>query len=611
MLTKFISRFAIVALALGITATLAARSPPEVIYSPSLVNGEGNQPLFYTYVQTIISPDNVVSGQSTAITPVLTVTGAPAGVSNTIALSFVTMSPSTLVFTGPNQALTTTVTCDFPAGTSAGEYTYAISTPGWPTGTVDNYGFINAKVFVPPTAQPPLVSLLSPADRTLYTYAAGGPPAAVNVSFTASASAASPIISIDADISGVAVPLTVTGVGTAAATGQGTLLISQPGIYSVQARAVNNVGTSTAAAEITVNVVAGPPTVAIAAPLQGGSHTLFPGTPLLVPFSFSAASAYGGITSLTATLNGVPVALSPVGLDTLNASATGNLSIQTSGSALLTVTATDRNGTATASRTFTVTSAVPAPTVTIAQPLNGAIITRVAGSPATSIPFAFTSTVGTGFVINSISATLNNGPVAVTSTGIGTRTAGGTGTLSVSAPGAYTLVATGTSGTATASGAVAFTVTETQPPTASCGIFWLPPISLGKVEKGGSVVPIKFHLVCCDSSNEQGDHKDKKKEEKEKGKNQGNKDGCPKLRDTSVVIAIHEIFPDGSTSQPVLYPYGTNSPNPPNYTINGNDMYHLNFTTARGDRRYHIDVYRFPAGSATPQLVGTRQFTTR
>lgn len=739
MTSKFFKILALLALTLGVGASLSARDEGGVVnYFPATQNIEGDQPLLFSYVLEITSPANTLTGQNTSITPVLSVINKPAGVSDAVALSHVTLNPSTLVFTGPNQKRTTTVTSSFPLGTSAGNYAFSLATPGWPPSTLDRFGFINAKITVPPVVQePPLVNLLTPADGTIYSYSAGGPPVAVPVSFNATASAIAPIVAIDADISGAAVTLTsITGLGTAAATGAGTLLISQPGVYTVRARATNSVGTSMDSAEITINVVAPPPTVAIAAPALGSSYTYTGGAALLVPYSLSAVSTFGGITTFTATLNGNPITLSPIGLNTLNASATGNLQIQAGGTYTLVVTATDRNGTTSSTRMFTVTTPVPPPTITIAQPINGSVITRVAGSPATLVPFDFTAAASAGFTISAISATLNGNAIVVASNGIGTATTTGTGNLSISAPGTYTLiakgnsgavsatatttftviettpvppptititqplngsvitrmagspatlvpfnftalagsgftistvsatfngnpvtfapngigtgtasgagnlsvsapgtytfVATGSSGASTASASVTFTVTETQPPVDTCNIRWLPPISLGKVVKGGSEMPIKFNLVCCTqpsgcqnsnhqyngngkghtNSNGNGHRKDDDDDDND-GPGNGEHENCPAIRDTSVVIAIYEIFPNGSSSPATLYPYGTGSPNPPDYTINGNKMYHLNFDTAKGKHRYHIDIYRFPAGSSTPQLVGTKEFTTR
>lgn len=614
------------ALSLGLSADLTARPGDAgvVNYLPATRNVEGDQPLFDSYVLTIISPATALVGQNTTITPVLTVLTAPLGVPNAVALSHVTLNPATLVFTGPNQSLTTTVTSDFPLGTEAGQYAFAISTPGWPAGTIDRFGFINAKTTIPGVPTPPLVNLVTPEDGTIYYYTPGGPPVIVPVTLTASATTDSPLTNVDANIGGVSVALTTTGLGTDAATGEGELAISVPGIYTVQARATNAVGTSTDSADITITVLAAPPTVAIQTPLPGSSYTYIPGTNLQVPFTFAAVSQYGGISTLTATLNGAPVSFTASGLGSLNASGAGNMPIVAAGSYTLTVTATDPNGSATDSVTFSVDSPFAPPTISISAPLNGTVFTRTLGDPATVVPFSFTAIAGLGAAMTGLTATLDGNAITFASIGLGSPTATGTGSLSLTTPGTYTLSATGFSGALSAMDSVTFTIVENGPPTADCGIFWLPPISLGKVHKGGSDMPIKFRIECCDF--EMGTSNQSHKRVKDSGTTHegiGNGHGnasqgghadhndCQAVRDTAVVIATWEIFANGTTSQPKLYTFNAGSPNPSEYTINGNFMYHLNFPTAKGKHRYHVEVYRFPAGANAPQLVGTKEFTTK
>src|SRR5204863_260360 len=73
--------------------------------------------------------------------------------------------------------------------------------------------------------------------------------------------------------------------------------------------------------------------------------------------------------------------------------------------------------------------------------------------------------------------------------------------------------------------------------------------------------------------------------------------GCTTVRDTNVVIAIYELFSNGTTSPAVLYCYGSDgNPNPPDYAIDGNH-YQLNFATATGNHSYQIDVYTTVSGS--------------
>ncbi|MBA3849603.1 MAG: hypothetical protein C0502_06360 [Opitutus sp.] len=568
-------------------------------YLPQTENVEGDQPLFHTYVLQIISPNNVPAGSSLIISPQLVPTVMPDGVSAAQALNYVSLSPTSLTFTGPNQSQSVLVTCNFPIGMQAGDYAYAIQTPGWPAPAQDYYGFINARILPPRVTDVPSVTLNNPLDGAVYTWVVGGTPAQIDVQFSASAPVASPITSIDAKVGTNSVTLTtISGLGTGSVTAGGLFSTTTPGIYTVVASATNSEGTSSDSAEIRVVVQAGPPTVSIAQPAPSSTYTLPAAGSVSVPYSFSALSAYGGITSLTATLNGSPVSFSPSGIGSLTASGSGNFSLTTGGSYELVVTATDANGTSTASRSFTVVAAAPAPTVTISQPLNGATYTRVAGSGPTAIPFSFAGTAGNGYTITSLTGALNGNAITASIAGVGSASATGTGSLSISSPGTYTLTATAASGATTASTSVTFTVTQVQPPAPACSVNWLPPISLGKVQKGGQNVAIMFELDC---GTEQGEDRD----------GDGDPDHYPGQRtkakdkiDTSIVIAVSEVYSDGSTSAPQLFAYDSG------YTIQGNDKYHLNFPTARGTHRYRIEVFQTPAGGS-PRVIGTKEFATK
>src|SRR5688500_6753658 len=81
-----------------------AQLPPgtaAVTYDPGLTRVEGDQPLTKTVFVSITSPSNPPVGASTTITPVLSMLGQPAGVSDSVALSYVAFNPSSLTFTGP------------------------------------------------------------------------------------------------------------------------------------------------------------------------------------------------------------------------------------------------------------------------------------------------------------------------------------------------------------------------------------------------------------------------------------------------------------------------------------------------------------------------------
>ena len=579
--------------------SIARPGDPVVSYLPQTENVEGDQPLFHTYVLQIISPSNVPANSSLTITPLLVATVMPAGVTPAQALAYVSLSPSSLTFTGPNQTQSVLVTCNFPLGTQAGNYAYSIQTPGWPAPAQDNYGFINARIFPPRVTDVPSVTLNSPADGTLYTWIAGGAPVQIDVQFSAQAPAASPITSIDAKVGTNSVNLTtISGLGTGSVSAGGLFSTTTPGIYTVVASATNSQGTSSDSAEITVVVQAGPPTVAIAQPAPSSTYTLSAGGTVTVPYSFSGVSAFGGISSLSATLNGNPVSFVPSGLGSLSATGSGNFVLNAGGNYELVVTATDPNGTSTARRTFTVVAAAPAPAITISQPLNGATFSRVAGSAPTVIPFSFTGTAANGYSITALSGSLNGSPVTASLTGVGSGSATGSGSLSVSAPGTYTLTATAASGSTTASTSVSFTVTQTQPPAPACSVNWLPPISLGKVQTGGQNVAIKFELDCgCEDSEDRNGDGDP---DHYPGQRTKSKDNI----DKSIVIAVSEVYSNGTTSSPQLFAYGSG------YAILGNDMYHLNFRTARGVHRYRIEIFQTPDEGGA-RVIATKEFTTK
>ena len=586
----------------GAVPAKARDSSPIVTYLPVTTLVEGDQPFSTNSPLSITSPSNVPVGPSLSITPVISLLSAPAGAVPADALSYITLNPATLAFTGPNQVLTTTIQANVPLGKAAGSYAYKIATPGWPTGAVDNFAFINMNVTVPQNRQPPSVQLNSPVDGSAYVYTVGGPAVSIPLQFQATAATATPITSVDSDVNGTSVPVTATGLGGGNVSATGTILLSAPGIYSVQARATNSVGTSAAAVSLTVTIAGPAPKVTIAQPTASGSYTYVIGSPpLSVPFSVAATSAYGGMNTLAATLNGNPVAVTTSGLGTLSATGTGTLQLSAGGQYVFAATATDALGTTSSSVQFTVITQYPPPIVTITQPTNGAVFTYVAGSPALSIPFAFTAQAGTGATINSLNASLNGTTVTVASTGLGTTSAAGSGTLQVSAAGTYTFTAGASGGGASAASKVTFTVNVTQPPPPPCNLVWLPPLSLGKVQEGGSTVPIKFQIQCSCNADTKINQKDDSGDD--------NKDGGA-TKDTSVTIAISEVFANGSSSTAQLFAYGQN-PNPPTYAIDGDNTYHLNFPTARGVHRYHIEIYRFPSGSTVPQLLGTKEFTTR
>lgn len=591
----------------GCLHVLAQRPPTtsQVSYDPGITVVEGDQPLSTTIQLAIMAPSDLASGTAVTITPRVEVLTAPAGVNTATALSYVTLTPASLTFTAPGQVLVTRVEGYFPVGIVAGGYSYKITTPGWPTAPQDPGAFLNATVYAAPGAGgPPTVTIATPQDNSSFIYQPAVGPLVVPVKFTSSAPAASPISSIDADLSGRVLTINTVANPDGTFTSTTNLSLTAPGLYSLRARATNVEGTATDSSDFTVTVSAPPPTVSIASPLAGSSYRLPSSGPLTVPYSFTGLSSYGGISTLSATLNGTPVTFTPNGIGTLTATGSGSFSLTNGGNYELVVTTTDPNGTATARTNFTVLAAAPAPTVVINQPANGSTYTRVAGSPATIIPYSYTGTANTGFTITALSGSLNGvALVPAATTGLNTQSATSTGNLSISGPGTFTLSATANSSGTIASTSVTFTVTETQPPRPGCTVNWLPPISLGNAVKCGSTFAIKFELYC--NTNEVGIDRtgdgdpDFFPGQRTKAKNPINKD---------VVIAVTDVT-NGTGGTPQLFRYSDN-PNVPGYTIQGNDMYHVNYPIPTAKRRYRVEVYDAPA-NLPARILGTREFSTK
>ncbi len=229
----------------------------------------------------------------------------------------------------------------------------------------------------------------------------------------------------------------------------------------------------------------------------------------------------------------------------------------------------------------------PVPSIAILTPPDLATAVYTQGGSPVTFPINLNATVPAGGQpIVSLSATFAGQVLTVTPSGLGTLSATGTATTPpITTAGTYTIrvSAQNSSGTSYATADVIVTVTPTPTTPPFCAdLQWLPPISLNKTIKGGSTMPIKFTLSCA------ANH-------------------LSFVRDTTLVIAIYE---DSVSSVPILYHYGTGSPNPPDYAIDGNH-YQLNFPTARGTHRYRIEVYHPLSAAGTPvQLLGTKELNT-
>lgn len=462
----------VVAALAGLHALPEAKAQPRtdpalVEYVTSITQIQEQLPFARSYTLQIKSPFNLLPGVLPISFDVET-NGKPAGVTEAEALSYISFSPSTINFTAPNQTVAVQVTMTVPAGATPGAYGYKITADGWPVdplvGLVNLGTFINATVTAPPShTTAPQVDISTPVDGSTVTVSAGSFPVSLPMAFRATSTGATPgaITAVAAELDGATVVLgSITGLSTTTVDGAGTLIITAPGQHTVTARATNAGGTATDTNTFRVSVTAAPPTVAINTPTANATFTYRTGSPaLVVPFTFTATSSFGGVRTLTAKVDGAPVTFSPAGLGSLTATGSVSLTYSTAGTHTLEVTTTDDNGTATAASNFTVNVVAPVPVVTIAQPLNGAVITLPVGVTSTTVAFSFGTTSNNGFFVDSVSAQLDTNSVAIaTTTGLGTASATSTGTLLNVTAGTHTLTATGISAGVTDTDSVTFTV---------------------------------------------------------------------------------------------------------------------------------------------------------
>jgi hypothetical protein len=313
------------------------------------------------------------------------------------------------------------------------------------------------------------VAIAAPEDGTVFVRPVGGPAISIPVSITATATESAPVLTLTATITGVAtdggiilpqvLALVNTGLGSSATVGVVPYSARVAGVYTINAVASNSQGLSVDSSTFVVREVP-PPTVEITQPPEA-TYVYYTGTTALsIPFEFEGKSFESGITKLTATLNGTPLAFTAEDIGTLLATGSGTLpAISASGTYVLTVTAEDDYGIDTASTSFTVTVLKPTPTIVIDDPLNGTVFTLPVGANTMGVPFTFTAATSPNFVISSISAKLGSSNLAVpVQTGVGTVEASGSGTMPGLAAGTYTLTAYGTSAGITVQTSVSFTI---------------------------------------------------------------------------------------------------------------------------------------------------------
>ncbi len=422
-----------------------AGTPPTVaINNPSdgqqIINNSGVFPFTLPYSFTTTS-------NGTGTLPPITSTAAE--ISGSASLTYATRD-------GLNTpSVITTGSITVPA---AG--TYTLVARGTNTGgtAADTHTF----TVVAPSA--PVVTITTPTDGEQFSNTTGAFPYSVPFTFTATVPGPvpSPITAVSATLNNTtAVTISTSGLNTTSVTGTGTLLVPGPGTHTVRARAVNAIGEATDVNEFVVVVAVPPPVAAISSPANGATFTYKSGEPALsVTFNCTGSTTGGGIRSLTATLDGLPLAMTVSNLQTLLASGTAALALDAddAGPHTLVVETTDIYGqVATATSTFNVQVLNPAPAISISKPTPSQVFTLPTGATTMGIPYEFLTTTNAGFTITSVSAQLGTTILTPSTSGLGTTSATSTGTVNLGV-GSYTLQASGISGGRTVTTNVQFSV---------------------------------------------------------------------------------------------------------------------------------------------------------
>lgn len=572
---------------------VSARGEAIVLYEPLTKTAEGYLPLARTYDLTVTSPASQIAPVTVPLS--VQIVSLPAGVAEAEALSFVTFSgPATLSFSAAAQRKVIAVTVSIPDSYPAGTYSYKLITTGWagfvdPTVPTDNIGgYINFTVIPPPyPGNPPTVGITTPVTGSVYTYVYGGDPVQVPFLISGSSADATPVTALGMEINGQPVALTsLTGLNTKDASGTVSIGYTTAGVYSVRATATNIVGSSSTSNDFTVEVQVPPPTVTVDSPANGAVYDLnLGGDPLVIPVTISGSSLVGGVTTLSGSLNGQTITgLTASGLGTLEATATGSITITQPGTYTLGGNITDPNGSDADSISFTVNGILPPPTVSFLTPDDGLVVRRFSTDPASAVPFSFVALTDYG-VIESVTLTIASAPAAFQLTGAGTADVGGVGTFTTSTAGTYVFNVTVQSNGFVASDSLTVRVVEDPlppPDDVACGsVEWLVPVVLNKTVEGGSTVPVKFRIFC----------------------------NGVEVVDPEVIISVSEQFGNGSTGDPQLFPWG-NQPTGGTYKYTGN-KYHLDFVTAVGVHTYRVEVYRpVSPGSSVMGLLDFREINT-
>jgi hypothetical protein len=412
--------------ALATIAASAARAA-SVYYSPFSFNAEGNLPYTESVNVTITAPSNLVSGVNVTFdivpTTIPMVNGLPI-VDTATAKSYVTVSPSLVSFAGPRDVKTVTITFSVPKFSSVPPgtpllFSYNIFAVGWGV-AVTNGGFsLNAKLTTPQPAAdaPPVVTISTPADGSVFTYQVTQLPTTIPMQFVADTLSPMSILSVDATLNNNELILSeLTGIGTLQATGKANMPIAAPGDYTITVHGANASGVATATSKFKVVVNGPPPTVVINTPAPNATYDHLYGTaPVDIPFTFTGSTPSGStIQTLEAKLDGASVTFSKSGMFTTTATGSTNLDLITGGQHTLWVRTTNEYGAAETSQTFTI-NILKAPLTVTAENKS-----KLYGAANPALTYVITGFVGGDTLATSdVTGTPALATTATTTSGVG------------------------------------------------------------------------------------------------------------------------------------------------------------------------------------------------
>ncbi|HEY3755785.1 MAG TPA: SdrD B-like domain-containing protein [Opitutaceae bacterium] len=330
-----------------------------------------------------------------------------------------------------------------------------------------------------PHAQPPVVTITSPAANASLSGSECGGPATVDIEFNATSPAG--IGSFTATLDGNPLAVTTSNLGATPATGSASVSFSTSGSHTlvVVASDTNAVASAPASVSFTVTITSPPPPIAsVGSPANGATYSYNAGynqsnTGVTVPVSVSATSGIGNISSLSAVLvnpdaSQTPITLTTSGVGSASASGVGSVNLTVGGTYSVLVTAVDDCNTVSASSSFTlnVVTIYPPPTVTVTLP-NGSVYTYVDCAGSASVLLNFSGAANGGLNVAALTATLDGSPLAITPLGIGTPNASASTTISVTGGNHVVSVSVQDSNGGTNSTNTNFTVNETTAPAPS------------------------------------------------------------------------------------------------------------------------------------------------